>query len=87
MEIVPSPSSETLLSLLKAASLYLGHDSGITHLAALLGVLTIAIFMNSNPAQWAPLGPDVTVISNFESPEQIYGSIKEKVIRVTGILS
>jgi heptosyltransferase-3 len=87
LEIVTSPSSETLLSLLKAASLYLGHDSGITHVAALLGISTIAIFMNSNPAQWAPLGPDVTVISNFESPEQIYGSIKDKAIRVAGILS
>ncbi|UCH07908.1 MAG: glycosyltransferase family 9 protein [Deltaproteobacteria bacterium] len=87
MEIVTSPPSETLLSLLKGASLYLGHDSGITHVAALLGISTIAIFMNSNPAQWAPLGPDVTVISNFESPEKIYGSIKEKAIRVAGILS
>jgi heptosyltransferase-3 len=87
MEIVASPSSETLLSLLKGASLYLGHDSGITHVAALLGIATIAIFMNSNPAQWAPLGPDVTVISNFESPEQIYGKIREKAVRVAGILS
>lgn len=87
IEIVISPPSEKLLSLLKAASLYLGHDSGITHLAALLGVPTMAIFVNTNPIQWAPLGPDVTVISNFESPEQIYGGIREKTIRVTGVLS
>ena len=87
IEIVTSTPSETLLSLLKAASLYLGHDSGITHLAALLGISTIAIFINSNPVQWAPLGPDVTVISNFESPEQIYGRIEETAIRVTEILS
>ncbi|HUT69944.1 MAG TPA: glycosyltransferase family 9 protein [Desulfatiglandales bacterium] len=87
IEIVTSPPSEALLSLLKAASLYLGHDSGVTHLAALLGLSTIALFKNSDPLQWAPLGPDVTVISNFESPEQIYGIIKEKAIRVTGILS
>jgi ADP-heptose:LPS heptosyltransferase len=87
MEIVASPPSETLLSVLKAASLYLGHDSGVTHVAALLGIPTIAFFMNSNPSQWAPLGPDVTVISNFECPEQIYGCIKKKAIRVAGILS
>ena len=87
IEIVTSPPGETLLSLLKAASLYLGHDSGITHLAALLGLPTIALFKNSNQLQWAPLGPDVTVISNPESPEQIYGSIKERAIRVTEILS
>jgi len=87
IEIVTSPPSEALLSLLKAASLYLGHDSGITHLAALLGLSTIALFKNSNPIQWAPLGPDVTVISNFESPEQICESIQEKAKRVTGVLS
>jgi heptosyltransferase-3 len=87
MEIVASPPSEMLLSLLKTASLYLGHDSGITHVAALLGISTIAIFMNSNPLQWAPLGPDITVISNFESLEQIYGRIREKAVRVAGILS
>ena len=87
MEIVASPPSETLLSVLKTASLYLGHDSGITHVAALLGLPTMALFKNGNALQWAPLGPDVTVISDFESPEQIYGSIKEKAIRVTGILS
>jgi heptosyltransferase-3 len=87
IEIVTSPHSATLLSLLKATSLYIGHDSGITHLAALLGLPTLALFGNSNPLQWAPLGPDVTVISNFESPEQIYESIKEKAMTVTGILS
>jgi heptosyltransferase-3 len=87
MEIVASPSSETLLSLLKGASLYLGHDSGITHVAALLGLPTIALSKNVNALQWAPLGPDVTVISNFESPEQIYGRIREKAVRVAGILS
>jgi len=87
MEIVASPPSETLLSVLKAASFYLGHDSGITHVAALLGLPTMALFKNGNELQWAPLGPDVTVISNFESPEQIYGCIKEKAIPVAGILS
>jgi heptosyltransferase-3 len=87
MEIVASPPSETLLSVLKTASLYLGHDSGITHVAALLGLPTIALFKNGNALQWAPLGPDVIVISDFESPEQIYGRIREKAIRVTGILS
>jgi heptosyltransferase-3 len=87
MEIVESPSSETLLSLLKAASLYLGHDSGITHVAALLGLPTMALFKNGNASQWAPLGPNVTVISDFKSPEQVFGRIREKAIRVAGVLS
>lgn len=41
---------------------YLGNDAGITHLAALLGVPTIALFSASDPAIWHPVGPSVTVI-------------------------
>ena len=41
---------------------YLGNDSGITHLAAMLGVPTIALFGPSDPAIWHPVGPSVRVI-------------------------
>ncbi len=41
---------------------YLGNDSGITHLAAMLGVPTIALFGPSSPAVWRPLGPSVIVL-------------------------
>ncbi len=41
---------------------YLGNDSGITHLAAMLGVPTVAIFGPSDPAVWRPVGPSVEVI-------------------------
>jgi heptosyltransferase-3 len=79
VELVISPDHHVLLSLLRNASLYVGHDSGITHLAGLLGTSTIALFKTGNPLQWAPLGPDVTVICDVKSPRVIYGKIKEKV--------
>jgi len=41
---------------------YLGNDSGITHLAAMLGVPTIALFGPSDPATWRPVGPEVIVL-------------------------
>jgi len=41
---------------------YLGNDSGITHLAAMLGVPTIAIFGPTDPKIWRPVGPFVNVI-------------------------
>ncbi len=41
---------------------YLGNDSGITHLAAILGVPTVALFGYSDPATWRPVGPHVDVI-------------------------
>jgi ADP-heptose:LPS heptosyltransferase len=82
IEIIISPSKDRLLLLLKEASFYIGHDSGITHLAVMLGTPTIALFRNSYPLQWAPLGPDVTVIAGVEPHEVIYKKIKEKLDKV-----
>ena len=41
---------------------YVGNDSGITHLAAALGVPTVAVFGPTDPARWAPIGPAVRVL-------------------------
>jgi ADP-heptose:LPS heptosyltransferase len=79
VEIVISPNRDTLLSLLKETYLYIGHDRGITHLAALLGVRTVALFKNTDPLKWAPLGPDVTVIADSKPPEVVYEKIKERL--------
>ena len=61
-EICFCPDNETLTGLLGKACLYLGHDSGITHLAAMLGIPTVALFTESNSVQWHPLGPAVQVV-------------------------
>lgn len=53
-----------LAGWLAGARLYIGNDTGITHVAAALGVQTIAIFTASDPARWAPRGPNVTVLRN-----------------------
>jgi heptosyltransferase-3 len=79
VEIIFCPQNEELHSLLKRASLYIGHDSGITHLAALLGTPTIALFRNSCWEQWAPLGPDVTLIAHGSNYHAIVARIREKV--------
>jgi heptosyltransferase III len=70
-EIIFSPETEPLLRLLKSAPLYLGHDSGITHLAAMLGTPTVALFRTSNLEQWRPLGPRVEVIEEESSPDLV----------------
>ena len=56
------PDNETLIGFLEKACLYLGHDSGITHLAAMLGIPTVALFKESSSVQWHPLGPAVRII-------------------------
>jgi ADP-heptose:LPS heptosyltransferase len=49
-------------AVLARSALYLGNDSGISHLAAAVGVATIALFGPSDPVQWAPRGERVTVL-------------------------
>ena len=48
---------------LHSASIYLGNDSGITHLAAAVGVPTVAIFGPTDPARWAPRGGAVRIVA------------------------
>ncbi len=43
------------------ARLYIGNDSGITHLAAAAGTPVLALFGPTNPEVWAPRGPNVRV--------------------------
>lgn len=52
----------TLAGVLSHATKFVGHDSGVTHLAALLGVRTVAFFGPTDPDRWAPLGSHVSVL-------------------------
>lgn len=53
---------------LAQASLYIGNDSGITHLAAAVGTPVLAVFGPTDPAVWAPRGPYVRVASWKNGP-------------------
>ncbi|THJ21515.1 MAG: glycosyltransferase family 9 protein [Nitrospira sp. CG24E] len=44
------------------AQLFVGQDSGVTHLAGLMGVRTVALFGPTEPDRWAPRGPHVSVV-------------------------
>ena len=54
---------DELYDLLLTASLFIGHDCGPTHLAAQMGLPTIALFGPTSPRLWSPVGPAVTVLS------------------------
>ena len=51
-----------LAGVMTQALVYIGNDSGLTHLAALLGVPTIALFGPTDQEQWAPRGTHVVVL-------------------------
>jgi hypothetical protein len=57
------PSLDLLANWLSTASLYIGNDSGISHLAAACGVPSVVIFTGaSNPAVWSPRGTRCVVL-------------------------
>ncbi|HJS58510.1 MAG TPA: glycosyltransferase family 9 protein [Vicinamibacteria bacterium] len=43
-------------ALLQRARLYVGNDSGVSHLAAAVGTPTLALFGPTDPVVWAPVG-------------------------------
>jgi heptosyltransferase III len=49
-------------ALLAPAGLFVGNDSGVSHLAAAYGAPTLALFGPTDPALWAPRGPRVRTL-------------------------
>jgi hypothetical protein len=56
-------SFSDVLRLLSCTKVFIGNDSGITHLAAMLGIRTIAVFGPTNPNMYGPIGPNVKVLA------------------------
>ncbi len=52
-----------LAAVLEQADLFLGHDSGISHLAAGVGTESLLLFGQTDPAVWAPRGAHVHVLT------------------------
>lgn len=50
---------------LQYAKLFIGHDSGLSHLAASFGVPSVLLFGPTDPEKWAPRGTHVAVIRKF----------------------
>jgi heptosyltransferase-2 len=49
-------------AVLQRCELFIGHDSGISHLAAAAGAECLLLFGPTDPAVWAPANPDVNVL-------------------------
>jgi heptosyltransferase-3 len=51
-----------VVGILSSADAFVGNDSGVTHLAAGMGVRTVALFGPTDPAVYRPLGRSVAVL-------------------------
>ncbi len=55
---------DVLSGVLSRAVVYVGPDTGVSHIAAAVGTPTIAIFGPTNPSRYRPLGHDVQVLAS-----------------------
>ena len=61
---VADRSTAALVTSLRSARALVGNDSGVTHLAALVRVPTVAVFGPTEPRVWAPQGAHVRVVGD-----------------------
>ena len=64
---------------------FVGHDSGITHLAAAVGLTGIALWADTNQAVWHPRSPGFHVLRSAEgiarlSPETVFTVLRNLLI-------
>jgi ADP-heptose:LPS heptosyltransferase len=84
MATVRDLSVAGLAAFLSRCGLYIGNDSGVTHLAGMLGLPTIALFGPTDPALWSPLGPRVVALRSPTGrikdvpPEAVVAAIRER---------
>lgn len=62
---------DELAGRLARCRLFLGHDSGVSHLAAACGVPGVLLFGPTDPSMWAPPTPHVRVLERGESVAEI----------------
>lgn len=72
-----------LAAVLGCCAAHVGNDSGVSHLAAALGVGTVAIFGPTELQHWRPLGPQVRTCQAGQ-PDQ-WPTVEEVLAEVEGL--
>lgn len=87
----PQPSMFSLLkdaplleiaAHLKQCGCYIGHDTGPTHLAALLQIPTLALYAKSHRTPLSPPGPTVTMIQDMPLSQLPVQKVLEAALRI-----
>ncbi|KRT55677.1 glycosyltransferase family 9 protein [endosymbiont of Ridgeia piscesae] len=69
-----------LAALMRHASLFVGPDTALTHLAAACGTPTLALFGPSNPVKW---GPWPSGYADTQPPFKMYSETAQRVANVS----
>lgn len=65
-EVLQSRPLPELAARLQTCRVFVGHDSGITHLAAALGLPTLALWADTVEEVWRPQGQRVTIVKEVK---------------------
>ncbi len=79
--VIFEESVEAAADCVAAADAFIGNDAGMTHVAALAGVNTVALFGPSDPRVWRPLGSNCTVF-RFPSTDGLDRNWMESMSRM-----
>jgi ADP-heptose:LPS heptosyltransferase len=66
------------------ARVYIGNDSGISHLAAAVGTPVVAIFLSTDPRIWAPRGDRVSALVNPSVKEVLVAALHAERAATSG---
>lgn len=72
VELVRNQPLGEVARMLKKTGAFIGHDSGLSHLAAALGIRTFVLWGPTNETIWRPVGDSVTILrcgERFEAVE------------------
>jgi ADP-heptose:LPS heptosyltransferase len=78
-------------AVLATAGLYVGNDSGVSHLAAAWGAPTVALFGPTDAVVWSPVGPSVVVVRSSDNSmesirlEEVLSAIKSRGKPLNGV--
>jgi len=76
--IVETETVVDLVDEIENGSFFIGNDSGVSHLAAFLGLNTFIFFGPTNPEIWAPKGNNVTIIKTTAKCAPCYYQIRKQ---------
>jgi heptosyltransferase-2 len=73
-----------LAAVLARCALFVGHDSGISHLAGAVGTHCVLLFGPTDPAVWAPANPGVTVLEapRADLAQIAVAAVEEAILRI-----
>jgi len=73
IDLVGGPDLLTVAAALKRTALFIGNDTGLTHIAAAVGVPTLGLFGPSHPTRFAPWGERTAFVRTAIPYEELVG--------------